>query len=148
MISPKLKKLLIPAYVLFLIFSFFYVRSVLEGVPVSEYDKDKKVVITPKEISVALNVSGPGITETYNLTPNDRDSVADLILKTKETYPEFTYDRTAYSYGYKFEHVSNVRSTENYEWRVYDGENDITKQMDSVTLSDKKTYLLQYTKID
>lgn len=146
MIGSKLRKVLIPIYIMFLVFSFFYVRSVLKGVPVSELDTDIEKIKNPQEISVDLKVLGPGINLNFEIKPKDNDSVADLLLKAKEENESFIYDRIAYSYGYEFDHVNNIYNNSNSGWRIFVDDRDITMGMDSEYLQDGKTYTLQYVK--
>lgn len=146
MIGSKLRKVLVPVYIMFLVFSFFYVRSVLKGVPVSELDTDIEKIKNPQEISVDLKVLGPGINLSFKIKPKDNDSVADLLLKAKEENESFIYDRIAYSYGYEFDHVNNIYNNSNSGWRIFVDDRDITMGMDSEYLQDGKTYTLQYVK--
>lgn len=146
MIGSKLRKVLIPIYIMFLVFSFFYVRSVLKGVPVSELDTDIEKIKNPQEISVDLKILGPGVNLNYKINPKDNDSVADLMLKAKEENESFVYDRIAYSYGYEFEHVNNIFNDSDNEWRISVDNTDITMEMDSTYLQNGKTYILQYVK--
>ncbi len=143
----KLNKLLVPLYILFLIFSFFYVKSVLKGVPVSTADKKEEENVGIKNITVTLTVMSPSYTKTYTQQSKNVDSASDLLLKIKENNQDFTFDRTAYSYGSEFDHVNNLEATETMKWKMLDGETDITLKMDSMYLVDGKNYILVYEKV-
>ena len=140
----KLNKLYVPLYVFFLIFSFFYVKSVLKGVSVYTADKTGEDNADIKNINVTLTVKTPTYTKTYGQESKSVDSVSDLLLKVKENNPDFTFDRTAYSYGSEFDHINNIRATETMRWIMLDGAMDITLKMDDTTLVDGKNYTLVY----
>jgi len=140
----KLNKLLVPLYILFLIFSFFYVKSVLKGVPVSTADKTEEENVEIKNSTVTLIVKALNYTKTYTQQSKNVDSVSDLLLKIKENNQDFTFDRTAYSYGSEFDHINNIRATDTMKWIMLDGDTDITLKMDDTTLVDGKTYTLVY----
>ena len=133
-----------PLYILFLIFSFFYVKSVLKGVPVSTADKKEEENVGIKNITVTLTVMSPSYTKTHTQQSKNVDSVSDLLLKIKENNQDFTFDRTAYSYGSEFDHINNIRATDTMKWIMLDGDTDITLKMDDTTLVDGKTYTLVY----
>ena len=143
----KLNKLLVPLYVLFLILSFFYVKSILKGVPVSTVDTLEEENPEVKSIAVSLTVKAPTYTKTYTQQSKSADSTSDLLLKIKENNPDFTFDRTAYSYGSEVDHVNNIKSTETMKWKMLDGNTDITLKMDDTTLVDGKNYVLMYEEV-
>ena len=143
----KLNKLLVPLYALFLILSFFYVKSILKGVPVSTVDTLEEENPEVKSITVSLTVKAPTYTKTYNQQSKSADSASDLLLKIKENNPDFTFDRTAYSYGSEVDHVNNIKSTETMKWKMLDGNTDITLKMDDTTLVDGKNYVLMYEEV-
>ena len=140
----KLNKVLVPLYILFLIFSYFYVSSVIKGVPVSQEDTSPEEKVDIKTITVSLTVKGPGSTKTYTQESKNIDTVSDLLLKIKENNPGFAFDRTFYSYGSEFDHVNNIKATETMQWRIFDGETDVTLKMDDTVLVDGKNYILSY----
>ena len=143
----KLNKLLVPLYVLFLILSFFYVKAILKGVPVSTVDTLEEENPEVKSITVSLTVKAPTYTKTYTQQSKSADSTSDLLLKIKENNSDFTFDRTAYSYGSEVDHVNNIKSTETMKWKMLDGNTDITLKMDDTTLVDGKNYVLMYEEV-
>ena len=142
----KLNKLLVPLYILFLIGSFFYVKSVLKGVPVSVEDNSDEKTVETRSVKVSLTVKAPFYTRTYSQESKNTDSVSDLLLKVRENNKDFTYDRTAYSYGSKLDQINGITTTETMEWRIYDAEKDVTLKMDDTALEDGKNYILTYQK--
>ena len=144
MCMQKLNKLLVPLYILFIIFSFFYVKSVIKGVPVSQEDNSQEESVDIKTITVSLTVKAPSSTKTYTQESKNIDTVADLLLKIRENNPGFTFDRTSYSYGSEFDHVNNIKATETMKWKILDGETDVTLKMDDTVLVDGKNYILSY----
>jgi|GEM_PF-3277633 len=140
----KLRKVLVTGYVIFLILSFFYVRSVLEGVPVSVEDTSNTKNIEYKPVKVSLTVKGPSINKTYSHKLNSNDSISDLLLVVKEENTDFTFDKISYSYGSELEHVNNIKNTLDMKWKIYDGTEDVTLQIDSTKLKDGKNYTLIY----
>lgn len=142
----KLNKLLVPLYIVFLILSFFYVRSVLKGVPVSTAGTLEEENPEVKNITVSLTVKAPAYTKIYTQQSKSVDSASDLLLKIKENNADFSFDRTAYSYGSEIDHVNNIKSTETMRWKMLDGDTDITLKMDDTNLMDGKNYMLVYEK--
>ncbi|KKS34080.1 hypothetical protein A2380_00805 [candidate division WWE3 bacterium RIFOXYB1_FULL_43_24] len=143
----KLNKLLLPLYILFLIFSYFYVKSVIKGIPVSVEDKIDEKSVEVKRVDVTLTVKTPTFTKTYKQESKTNKTVSDLLLQVRENNTDFTFDRTAYSYGSQLDHVNNIKATDTMSWKIFDGDNDITSKMDSIELVDGKSYLLVYEKI-
>jgi len=142
----KLNKLLLPLYILFLIFSYFYVKSVIKGIPVSVEDKIDEKSVEVKRVDVTLTVKTPTFTKTYKQESKTNKTVSDLLLQVRENNTDFTFDRTAYSYGSQLDHVNNIKATDTMSWKIF-GDNDITSKMDSIELVDGKSYLLVYEKI-
>jgi len=142
-----LNKLLLPLYILFLIFSYFYVKSVIKGIPVSVEDKIDEKSVEVKRVDVTLTVKTPTFTKTYKQESKTNKTVSDLLLQVRENNTDFTFDRTAYSYGSQLDHVNNIKATDTMSWKIFDGDNDITSKMDSIELVDGKSYLLVYEKI-
>jgi len=143
----KLNKLLLPLYILFLIFSYFYVKTVIKGIPVSVEDKIDEKSVEVKRVDVTLTVKTPTFTKTYKQESKTNKTVSDLLLQVRENNTDFTFDRTAYSYGSQLDHVNNIKATDTMSWKIFDGDNDITSKMDSIELVDGKSYLLVYEKI-
>lgn len=142
----KLRKILVPAYIVFLVLSFLYVRSVLKGVPVSVQDNSDEKSLESKPVIVSLTVRGVGQGSSYSQKLTTNDSVSDLLLSIKEEVGGFTFDRISYSYGSEFDHVNNIKNTGDMKWKVYDGAEDITLSMDEIKLEDGKNYTLIYEK--
>ncbi|KKS31568.1 MAG: hypothetical protein UV00_C0003G0086 [candidate division WWE3 bacterium GW2011_GWF1_42_14] len=142
-----MNKLLLPLYILFLIFSYFYVKSVIKGIPVSVEDKIDEKSVEVKRVDVTLTVKTPTFTKTYKQESKTNKTVSDLLLQVRENNTDFTFDRTAYSYGSQLDHVNNIKATDTMSWKIFDGDNDITSKMDSIELVDGKSYLLVYEKI-
>lgn len=110
----------------------------------SSEDNSQDETVEVKTITVSLTVNAPGSTKTYKQETKNIDTVADLLLKIKESNPGFTFDRTAYSYGSEFDHVNNINSTETMKWRIFDGDTDVTLKMNDTVLIDGKNYTLSY----
>ncbi|KKS07008.1 hypothetical protein A3K01_04170 [candidate division WWE3 bacterium RIFOXYD1_FULL_43_17] len=143
----KLNKLLVPLYVLFLIGSFFYVKSVIKGVPVSVEDTSDDKTVEIKSVKVSLTVKAPSYTKTYTQESKNIDTVSDLLLQIKENNTDFTFDRTSYSYGSEFDHINGIKATETMEWRIFDGEKDVTLKINDTELEDGKNYVLVFQKV-
>lgn len=139
----KLKNIAIILYLAFIAGSYFYVKSVIEGVPVSQKSEEETVVYYTK-IKAGLTIEGPSIYKKYEQIVKSNDSVADFVLTIKENNKDFVYERTRYTYGNKFESVLGLPSNNDYEWRMFLNNEDVTLKMDDLTVSDGQVYSLRY----
>ena len=65
-------------------------------------------------------------------------------MTIKENNKDFVYERTRYTYGNKFESVLGLPSNNDYEWRMFLNNEDVTLKMDDLTVSDGQVYSLRY----
>lgn len=124
---------------------YFYIKSVIEGVPASQKTEEEPVTLYSK-VTADLVVEGPSVSKKYEQAVKSNDSVADFVLSIRENNRDFTYERTRYTYGNKFESVFGIPSKSDYEWRMYLNSEDITLKMDDLMISDGQTYYLKYAK--
>ena len=141
------KKILIPLYVLFLLISFFYVRSVLEEdtFEISEREENSNNQKEIKPADVALEVTGIPATRTYKVRMKNTDSVTDLLNKLRDEQG-FSYEIIAYTDHLEFEHVNGYLPSGCPLWQLSvkssDTEDfvDITNEVESVELLDEAIY--------
>jgi hypothetical protein len=140
MLPQKTRRLLALLYVVFLVFSLWYVNHILKVTDVKVLQKqEEKPVEEVKSISAKLTVKFGNNTKTFdyqNLTSND--TVLDLLeraRKNKDVIYETTYytDKTEI----KIFEISGtkINLTVNLLWRVYKQNNGTQEAIDSMQYS-------------
>lgn len=135
MTMQKIKKILIPLYILFLIGSFFYVRSVVKEKSVDVDQKEEEKVVEVKPVTVFLKYDGI----TQKMKMKNVETVLDL-LETLRDDGKIIFEKTLYTYGIELDHFNRVVAPEGYHWRVFYKDQDITDSMGNVNLEDNSTY--------
>ncbi len=143
----KIKKNhLILAYIVFLVFSYIYIKNVLKQslVPVQDTPKEEKKAIDVKDANVILKVDNGNTLRTYHVTLKNTDSLYDLLerLRNKDT---FTYEKIAYVYGTELDFINGEKAPEGYKWKLYDSGKDVTYSASKINLVDGNTYSLALT---
>lgn len=135
---------LVPLYILILAAGYFYVKNVLEGVPASKLDNTEDKIVKNYDINITLNVQGSTINKSFPQKVKSNDSVADILLTVMENRKDFTFERSNYTYGTRFDEIMGVKSTDKYEWRMFSGDKDVTYTINSTKVVDGGVYTLKY----
>ncbi len=137
------KSYLILAYIVFLILSYIYIKSVLKQslVPVQDTPREEKKVIDVKDVNVTLKVDNDSTLLTYRVTLKNTDSLYDMLerLRNKDA---FTYEKIAYVYGTELDFINGEKAPDDYKWKLYDGAKDVTFFAADINLVDGSTYSL------
>lgn len=141
----EVKKYLIGIYIILMVGGIFYVNNVLEHTEIDELDKDKEEVDKVHPVKVYLNLDDGTKTETYEVKLSTRESVNDLLENLRDNNKIF-FEKTRYIYGDEIEDVNKKDISENYHWKVFFNDTDITYQMNDVRLVDNTTYHLRLVK--
>jgi len=138
----KLKNYLIFTYIALLIGGYFYVSNILNHTEVIEVDKDEEKVEEVKPLVVYLNVEGD---KTYRSRLSTEDTVNDLFEALRDN-KELFFEKTRYTYGNELDEVGHTKTPDEYKWKVFLNDEDITYQMDKLRLKDETTYTLRLVK--
>jgi hypothetical protein len=115
----KARKYFVPVYILFLIVSFFWVRSVLNSRSLELAERDNSDEIPRVEmVGVTLTVEHNSESISYTEKMKNTDSLEDLFKRLRDR-EDFSYEKTGYIYGTEFEMVNGIELPEGYRWRVF-----------------------------
>jgi len=134
----KAKKYFPYFYILFLIFSFFYVRDVLKEGELREYDSN--VEETKKVLDVNVTLIANGKTFTAKLRSND--TIFDLFEDLRDDN-NFYYEKTDYTYGTEIEMVNGEKAPAGYKWEVFLNEDVVTNNIGDIYLEDEQAYVIK-----
>lgn len=144
----RFKNFLIPAYILLIIFSFFYVKSVLkEGASVIDEKKDREHVEFPKQAKVNLTVQGPGINASYRETMGTNNTVFQMIERVRADNSTFRLEQNAYVDRKEFASINGIEATDSKVWKVYLEDKDITYDIEKEFLVQSGNYYLRYVDV-
>ena len=130
-------------YVIFLLASFFYVKSVLNNrsIEVATKNDDKKhSEVEIKAISVNLIVDDNGKKSKYLYKLKNVDTVNDLLALARED-GVLSYDVIGYLNSNEL--VGPSYANQQYKWKILMDNNDITNTFLSTKLLDNKVYVVQ-----
>lgn len=132
------------AYLIFLLFTVFYVRQVLNTDYVTVEDKKKSEKVEEvKDVDVSLFYEGPAGNRNYKVKMKNIDSVEDLISTLRDEQ-EFMYEKTVYRDHVIFDEVLGYPALEGYYWAVIDSSNtDITNEISDTNLGKNKLYTVK-----
>ena len=137
----KAKKYFPYVYIIFLVFSFFYVRSVMKEGDLRDYDETVDKAIKEVAVDVILVVGN----ESYSVKLESRDTVLDLLEDLRGD-DKFHYEKTDYTYGTELDSVNGVKPSPGYKWKVFRGNEDITHTIGDIYLTDDTTYTIRLEK--
>ena len=144
-----MKEYLILGYVIFLIIGYVYIKNVLKQslVPIQDTLREEKKSIDVKEAIVTLKVDNGSTLITYRATLKNTDSIYDMLerLRNKDT---FTYEKVAYVYGTELDFINGEKAPQNYKWKLYDANKDVTFTASDINLIDGNIYNLILTRIN
>lgn len=146
------KKYAYPAYIAALILAALYVKNVVSTQTVTVRNQPQQEVVQ-KQIpaEVWLKVENEKATVTYHAKYANTVSFINFLNNLRETKsskenpenPVFTYERTEYVTRTVIDEVNGTKATDNLEWKVFDGSDDITNQIKTLNVADGKTYTLR-----
>ncbi len=130
-------------YLVFLVATFFYVKSVLDtdSFRATEKTADKPVVKV-KEAKVSLRVELSDGTREYTAKLTTGDSVKDLLYDLRKNQ-DLVYEVDLYTYGTEIVSVFDKQADDGKRWAVFDEDKDITTSMSDYPLTDGSNYTLK-----
>ncbi len=138
----KKKFITIAIYISALAFVFLYVNSVLKQERIEIY-KEKKVETEktyPIEVSL-IHLNGTR-QETYKKTLDSNENVGKL-LKELRNDDGLIFELNQYTYGTEILSVNGVLPKEGFKWVIFQGDKDVTKNMNETTLVEDGVYTLK-----
>jgi hypothetical protein len=138
----KKKKILIILYLVFITFSFFYVKNVLKEESVGVYQREIKKVEEEYPVNVTFRYYDNNNVREFKETLKNTDTIDELLqLMRKKNI--LTYETNKYTYGTEIESINNIKPPINYKWVVFTDGNDVTIEIGSRRLEDNKIYELK-----
>ena len=138
----KKKFITIAIYISALALIFLYVNSVLKQERIEIY-KEKKVETEktyPIEVSL-IHINGTR-QETYKKTLDSNENVGKL-LKELRNDDGLIFELNQYTYGTEILSVNGVLPKEGFKWVIFQGDKDVTKNMNETTLIKDGVYTLK-----
>lgn len=132
---PKIQKILIACYVGILVFSFFYVQSVLKSNTLDIKQKDTTKKVTSKNITVYFNILDGANSQQLKFTKKNTDNVAGII-ETLFDKKNIKIAITAHSYGDVIDAVNNITAPQGYDWKIRKNTVDILTDFSKTDLAD------------
>lgn len=143
----KLRKYFPIAYVAFLIFAFFFVKDVINDdmIRVEETEETQKKVEEIKPVDITLFIDGLSQNVSYELRKENDETFDDMLedLVNKEI---LSYEKTEYIYGTVYDKINGEIAPEDYLWKVYLNDHEITFKTKGVKLEDEAVYKLKLEK--
>lgn len=131
------------AYLILLVTSFFYVRSVLDA---DSFKAVEKQSVKPAEkvvgIDVKLSVYENNKTAVYESKMKSSDSVQDLLAELRKSRG-LLYEVDIYTYGSEIVSVFDKEPDAGKKWAVLLGDNNLTSRMSDEYLVDDAEYILK-----
>ncbi len=138
----KKKKILIILYLIFITFSFFYIKNVLKEESVGVYQKEIKNFEDEYEVSVTFRYYDNSNVREFKETLKNTDTIEELLqLMRKRNI--LTYETNKYTYGMEIESINGIKPANSYKWVIFTDGNDVTLEIGSKRLEDNKTYELK-----
>lgn len=128
-------------YIIFLIWSVFYIRDILntQTFSVIEESKEKEPAVKIKDVNVKLVVNTHKNNYVYETKIRNVDSVMDL-LKDLRKNQDFYFEYDNYHYGIEIINVLNNQAPPGKRWAVFKNEEDITRSINKTQIKEKGTY--------
>jgi hypothetical protein len=147
-ISTKTRKILIVSYILLIMFSFLYVRWVLNTERIDIVTDSPPPPATETQTFRVYLIVDTGTTQyEYSFRLQNTNSVMRLIDEARKE-DNLTYETEQYVDRMEFAHVMGIVPGDNRSWRVfYEGE-DITYKVEDIKLSREAEYTLKLVNIE
>ena len=143
----KNKKLIPPLIVLgiYLILGLFVYFSVFADNLIEVREREEPVITEEMEAhpaSVVFIVENGSNTVSYSTRLTTKDTVMELLEYHLEN-SGFVFTKTNYTYGTVLDSVNGYTPPEGREWAVFDGDMEITHDLENVELVDGHTYVIR-----
>jgi hypothetical protein len=140
----KVKKSAILFYVLFLIFTYFFVKEALneKKLSVTEKKEEKKEATKVVPVNTKLFIEFSSYTSTFNLKMKSTNSVLDVLNELRNN-KRISYEVDEYTFGFKIAHINNNYSDDNSEWRIFYKEKDVTSSFDKTPIEDDTEIIIR-----
>lgn len=141
MIIKKIQKAALPLYIVFILLSFFYVKSVLkEGDIKIIEESNKKEIKEIKPLKVYLNIETFGSVNSIEVSSDNKNNLID-VLEDLRNEDVIRYEKTYYTDKIVLSYSdNNYFSEKKYEWRIYYDGNDITNEVVEFNLQNDQEF--------
>ena len=139
----KIKNILIIAYILFVIFGAYYIRSISKYTKIDQLNENRNQPIKSKPAEVSLIVNN---SKTYKAILETEDSISYMLDQLRKD-KTFDYEKTQYTYGTEINSVSGQNAPEGYKWIITINGNDVTSNISDTKLTDQAVYQLNLIKL-
>ena len=116
--NPKTKKIVYILSIIFVVFSYFFVRHSLDSEDIKVIDTSNQEEDDVPEVSPAiahLLVTDGVHNWNYRARMKNTNSVADFMEELRDA-EGFSYELTAYTYGTDISKVNGITATEDKKW--------------------------------
>ena len=134
----KAKKYFPYLYILFLIFSAFYVKDVLKEGDLKKYNSSVEKAEKILDVNVTLIANG----KVYTAKLRSDDTILDLFEDLRD-HDNFYYEKTDYVYGTEIGMVNGDKAPIGYKWEVFINEEIITNDIGDIYLENEQTYIIK-----
>lgn len=138
----KKKLMLIISYILLSGFLIIYVNSILKRDDLKIYTKKEIKLEKTYKVNVTLRLNYKNKVTDFNHSFENTDSVEELLRETRQS-EEINYEVTKYTSGIKINSIDGIAPSDNFEWAVFNNNENITSKMDKVSLEDGQIYELK-----
>lgn len=145
MSKPKI--IWISVYILLLVGSFFFVRSVLKDDQIDVSQKQPVEVVDTDEAKITINIYTNSKTITFsNIRFVGTDTVKSVLSYVRDK-KDIPFETTYYTYGAEIDDVNNQRAPAGYKWRVFLDNKDVTNTIDDQKLDNYRVIDIKLVKI-
>jgi hypothetical protein len=133
-------------YMIFLVFAFFYVKSVLKTESLFPKDNTKPKVEKTWSVTPSLTVYTASGVFTFSSTVKNTDLIMSFLEDLRNDR-KLIFEKIDYTHGAEIDSVFGVKAPEGYRWSIILNGLDITNVMSTTRVLDGAVYELKLTKI-
>lgn len=128
-------------YILMIVLTSLYIHTTLQStdLDIKELpEEEKEEGRDKKEIDVkitVLDINNKLVKEVLLPNTDNTDTINEVLEEARENELLY-YERVNFSYGTEIEKVMDLELPENYSWRVFLGDEDITNTIVKIALID------------
>ncbi len=138
----RTSKLLAILYIIFVIFSFIFVKSTLKEEEVIERKEDKKQTEDVYDFNAVLIYdNGKEIKELKEKMRNT-DTILEFLKELRD-HGKLIYEKTDYTYGIQIDSVNKIIPSDNYVWSIFLNGEDVTKDIGKIRVQKNVTLELK-----
>lgn len=127
----KTSKILAGLYILFCVFSFFYVRNVLKSENVRQKREEDVDIEEVYKIDITLNYYDGSSQKQLSEVMKNTDDIMNFLNELRQR-KKIVFEKIEYTYGTEIESVNGVLPKEGYKWAIIEDGKDITLDIENI----------------